>query len=91
MQYKNTTTGTDCKIQLTNAQNTISNQQTEISECNGKISTLNEETTKTKNQKWIFGVIGIIIGVVGYMVKEGKINSNVKERSMGDFNRMGGG
>lgn len=90
-QYKNSTTGTDCKNQLNTAQNTISNQQNDISELNGKITTLEEAAEKTKNSKWIFGVIGIIIGVVGYMAKEGKINSNVRDKSAGEFHRGLGG
>lgn len=79
---------TGCKKDLDVCTLDLKQKDIDISTKDDKITTLQTENDGTKNSKWLFGVGGIILGIVILLFYEGKIGKgNPREKSMGEFNK----
>lgn len=77
---------TSCKDSLGNCNLQNKEKDLTITSLKDDVLDLNEEQTKTKNQKWIFGIVAFILGIVAYAFKEGKIGNQVKDKQTEGFN-----
>ena len=77
----------DCKTKLDECTLTIKEKDLEIASKNKEIEDLNDEKEETKNQRWFYGVIGVIIGIIGLLFYQGKLGKEkAKDKSQGEFN-----
>lgn len=76
----------DCKKSFDLCENTIIDKDSDIAELNEKIQTLIDGQKTTKNAKWIFGIVGLILGAAGYAFKNGKLGNKVRDKQADDWN-----
>ncbi len=73
-----------CNLQLTQKNSDLKNKNTEI-------TTLTTEKEGTKNTKWFYGIIGVVLGIVGLLFKEGRLGQGPKDKAMDEFNKSQAG
>ncbi len=69
----------NCNLIVRERDLTIESKQT-------KIGNLEEDEEEKRNTKWIYGVIGAVLGGIGVAYKFGKIGGGVKDTSSDEFN-----
>lgn len=73
---------TQCTTSLQQKDTEISSKQSAVDECKTAQS-------QKENQKWIYGVVGVILGILGALLQQGKGKEwfgKIKEKSKEDFN-----
>lgn len=79
---------TVCKDRLDTCNLTLKQKDIDISAKDEKITSLQTESEGTKNSKWIYGIGGVILGILGLLFYQGKLGRGVpRERSMSEFNK----
>lgn len=71
---------TSCKEQLSNCQNQLTTSQTTV-------TTMTKEKEDNKNQPWIFGIVGLAVGILGSLFYTGKIGGTRVKHPEENFNR----
>lgn len=71
---------TNCKEQLNSCQN-------QLTTCQGQVTIMTKEKEDTKNTPWIYGAIGLAIGIVGALFYTGKIGGQKAKNYEDNFQR----
>lgn len=78
---------TKCNDELNACNFQVKEKNLELQSKNTEITTLNTEKKDTKNTRWFYGIIGVVLGIVGCLFKEGKLGQGPKDKAMDEFNR----
>jgi hypothetical protein len=71
---------TQCTLTYQQKDNDIINKQLQI-------DNLTKEKNDTQNQKYFWGIIGVVLGIIGVLVKRGEIGKDFKDRHENSFQR----
>jgi hypothetical protein len=82
---------TECSKQLTDCNNQLSTCQTQRQTTQTTVDTMTKEKEDTKNTPYLFGIGGLIIGIVGAMLYNGKWGKDKARNPDGNYNRTQSG
>lgn len=81
-----------CKEELSACNLKISEKDLQISSKDEKISTLEEDKDSTKNSKWIYGLIGAVLGGAAFhFYTTGKKGGKVRDKSVDEWSKSQAG
>lgn len=82
---------TACQTDLNNCNLRVKEKDLTINSKQDKITILETAEKDKKNTKYIYGAIGLVLGFVACLYKEGKIGNTAKESAQGDFSTQQAG
>lgn len=78
---------TKCKEDLSTCTLSLKTKDIDLGAKDEKIIAIQEESDSKQNSRWIYGIVGVIAGILGLLFYQGKVGGGPKERSMGEFNK----
>lgn len=78
---------TSCKKDLDECTLSLKEKDLEITSKNKEIEDLKKDTKDTKNAKYLWGIGGVILGILGLLFYKGELGqAKVRDKSRGEFN-----
>ncbi len=79
---------TICNEELDNCKLTIREKDLDIESKNKEITELGDEKETTKNSKYLWGAIGVVLGILGVLVYRGELGGDkARDKSEGEWNK----